>query len=160
VPEGVAREAVAAFLGAEAHAGAVATRGALTVRVLPFVPQPDYDRLLWACDLNFVRGEDSWVRAQWAGRPFVWHIYPQDENLHHKKLRAFLQKLAFPTSRACIASCCAGTARRPKLRTGRAVDGIAGGHAGIAARSADWQAQMLANGDLASNLLAFAASLR
>ncbi len=62
----------------------------MTVRVLPFVPQPDYDRLLWACDLNFVRGEDSWVRAQWAGKPFVWHIYPQDEHLHHKKLRAFL----------------------------------------------------------------------
>jgi uncharacterized repeat protein (TIGR03837 family) len=73
---------------------AAAHRGALTVRVLPFVPQPDYDRLLWACDLNFVRGEDSFVRAQWAGRPFVWHIYPQDENLHHKKLRAFLQRYA------------------------------------------------------------------
>jgi hypothetical protein len=69
VPEGVAREQVAAFLGAEAGAGAAATRGALTVRVMPFVPQPDYDRLLWACDLNFVRGEDSWVRAQWAASP-------------------------------------------------------------------------------------------
>ena len=92
VPEGVAVEAVQAFLGGEASAGAARTRGALTVRVLPFVAQPDYDKLLWACDLNFVRGEDSFVRAQWAGKPFIWHIYPQDENLHHEKLRAFLQR--------------------------------------------------------------------
>jgi len=35
------------------------------------------DRLLWACDCNFVRGEDSFVRAQWAAKPFVWHIYPR-----------------------------------------------------------------------------------
>ena len=75
-------------------AGAARTRGALTVRVLPFVPQDDYDRLLWACDVNFVRGEDSFVRAQWAGQPFLWHIYLQDENLHHVKLRAFLQRYA------------------------------------------------------------------
>ena len=68
----------------------MARRGALTVRVLPFIPQPDYDQLLWSCDLNFVRGEDSFVRAQWAGKPFIWHIYPQDENLHHKKLKAFV----------------------------------------------------------------------
>src|SRR5690606_22123743 len=68
VPEGVAVEAVQAFLGREASPGAVRTTGALTVRVIPFVPQPDYDRLLWACELNFVRGEDSFVRAQWAQR--------------------------------------------------------------------------------------------
>ncbi|TFW11698.1 elongation factor P maturation arginine rhamnosyltransferase EarP [Massilia arenosa] len=94
VPVGVARDAVSAFIGGEATAGAARMRGALTVRVIPFVPQPDYDRVLWCCDVNFVRGEDSWVRAQWAARPFVWHIYPQEENLHHKKLRAFLQRFA------------------------------------------------------------------
>ena len=27
--------------------------------------------------VNFVRGEDSFVRAQWAARPFAWHVYPQ-----------------------------------------------------------------------------------
>ncbi len=86
VPEGVAVESIQAFMGGDAGAGAARTRGALTVRILPFVPQPDYDKLLWACDLNFVRGEDSFVRAQWAGKPFIWHIYPQDENLHHKKM--------------------------------------------------------------------------
>lgn len=90
VPEGVAANDVEAFLGRTPVPGAVCTAGALTVRVVPFLPQPDYDRLLWACDLNVVRGEDSFVRAQWAGRPFIWHIYPQDQQLHHKKLKAFL----------------------------------------------------------------------
>jgi uncharacterized repeat protein (TIGR03837 family) len=47
--------------------------------------------LLWACDINFVRGEDSFVRAQWAAKPFVWHIYPQDEQAHMVKLNAFLK---------------------------------------------------------------------
>jgi uncharacterized repeat protein (TIGR03837 family) len=62
----------------------------LRVRFLPWLSQVDYDRLLWAADLNFVRGEDSFVRAQWAGRPFVWQIYPQDDGAHRRKLDAFL----------------------------------------------------------------------
>lgn len=52
--------------------------------------QEDYDRLLWCCDFNAVRGEDSFVRAQWAGRPMLWHIYRQDEDIHLDKLEAFL----------------------------------------------------------------------
>jgi uncharacterized repeat protein (TIGR03837 family) len=68
---------------------------------LPYLCQPDYDRLLWSCDLNFVRGEDSFVRAQWAGKPFVWHIYPQDDGAHTAKLNAFLDKFpAVPGLRA------------------------------------------------------------
>ena len=61
---------------------------------LPWLSQDDYDRLLWACGLNFVRGEDSLVRALWAGRPFVWQIYPQHDGAHVAKLNAFLD--AFP----------------------------------------------------------------
>jgi len=60
--------------------------------VLLFLSQLDYDRLLWSCDLNFVRGEDSFVRAQWASVPFVWHIYPQAEDAHRVKLDAFLHR--------------------------------------------------------------------
>jgi uncharacterized repeat protein (TIGR03837 family) len=71
-------------------AGIRATRGALTVHALPFVDHRTYDRLLWSCDLNFVRGEDSFVRAQLAGRPFVWHIYPQNDDAHLPKLEAAL----------------------------------------------------------------------
>ncbi|MEJ1958431.1 MAG: elongation factor P maturation arginine rhamnosyltransferase EarP [Nitrosomonadales bacterium] len=66
-------------------------RGNLEVRVVPFVEQDRYDELLWACDINFVRGEDSCVRAQWAGKPFVWHIYPQHDGAHLHKLRAFME---------------------------------------------------------------------
>lgn len=64
--------------------------GSLRIHPLPFLPQARYDQLLWSCDLNFVRGEDSFVRAQWAAKPFVWHIYPQDDDAHRIKLDAFL----------------------------------------------------------------------
>jgi uncharacterized repeat protein (TIGR03837 family) len=67
-------------------------RGALTVVRIPFLPPDDYDRLLWACDVNFVRGEDSFVRAQWAGKPLVWQIYAQAEAAHQRKLAAFLDR--------------------------------------------------------------------
>ncbi|MDM8357064.1 elongation factor P maturation arginine rhamnosyltransferase EarP [Pandoraea communis] len=91
VPQGRIAPAVGAWFGRDVLApGESVTRGALTVYGLPFVPQTEFDALLWACDLNFVRGEDSFVRAQWAAKPFVWHIYAQDENAHHGKLDAFL----------------------------------------------------------------------
>lgn len=70
----------------------------LSIGWLPLVTQAEFDRLLWACDLNFVRGEDSLVRALWAGRPFVWQLYPQDDAAHHAKLDAFLDWLQAPPS--------------------------------------------------------------
>ncbi len=69
---------------------AASKTGSLSLHPLPFLPQRRYDELLWACDLNFVRGEDSFVRAQWAAKPFVWHIYPQADAAHRAKLDAFL----------------------------------------------------------------------
>ena len=36
-----------------------------------------------------MRGEDSFVRAQWAARPLVWHVYPQTQDAHRLKLEAF-----------------------------------------------------------------------
>jgi uncharacterized repeat protein (TIGR03837 family) len=63
---------------------------ALRIVYLPPLTQLDYDHLLWACDFNCVRGEDSLVRALWAKKPFVWQIYPQDDDAHHAKLNAFL----------------------------------------------------------------------
>ncbi len=62
----------------------------LRIHYLPYLTQEDYDHLLWASDFNFVRGEDSLVRAIWAGKPFAWHIYPQGDDAHHAKLGAFL----------------------------------------------------------------------
>ena len=84
---GAATGAVRAALGAPALAGA-----ALRQHALPWLAQPQFDRLLWAADLNFVRGEDSWVRAQWAGRPFVWQAYFQDDLAHAPKIEAFLAR--------------------------------------------------------------------
>ncbi|PRC93114.1 elongation factor P maturation arginine rhamnosyltransferase EarP [Solimicrobium silvestre] len=157
VPEGVAADAVQLFLGQSAKAGATATRGALTVRVMPFVPQSDYDKLLWACDLNFVRGEDSFVRAQWAGQPFIWHIYPQDNDLHHVKLNAFLQRYKAKTQSLVDMSL-----------NWNAVKGVVSPHElastwlllqadlpKIAALTSDWQQNMLANGNFTANLLKF-----
>ena len=63
---------------------------------LPLLSQLEFDHLLWACDLNFVRGEDSLVRALWAGKPLVWQLYPQDDDAHHSKLNAFLDWLKAP----------------------------------------------------------------
>ncbi|NWD52894.1 elongation factor P maturation arginine rhamnosyltransferase EarP, partial [Pseudomonas gingeri] len=91
VPEGRVLADVQGWLGSgQLEAGAIETRRALTVQVLPFVPQTAYDRLLWSCDFNAVRGEDSFIRAQWAGRPLLWHIYRQEDDIHLDKLEAFL----------------------------------------------------------------------
>lgn len=90
IPEGVATEQVSSFIGKSAMAGVCFEKGNLTIQILPMIEQDDFDRLLWSCDFNCVRGEDSFVRAQWAARPFVWHIYPQDEDAHMVKLHAFL----------------------------------------------------------------------
>ena len=87
-PEGIAARALEAW-----SQGRDAERCAdVEAFVIPFLPQDRYDELLWACDVNFVRGEDSFVRAQWAGHPFVWHIYPQKEGAHWIKLAAFLER--------------------------------------------------------------------
>ena len=73
-------------------------RQKLSISYLPALTQTDFDHLLWACDLNFVRGEDSLVRALWAGKPFIWQLYPQDDDAHHAKLQAFLDWLQAPPS--------------------------------------------------------------
>lgn len=72
--------------------------GCLRIARVPFLPQPDFDRLLWTAHANFVRGEDSFVRALWAGRPMVWHIYPQDEGAHLGKLAAWLDRYGAPAA--------------------------------------------------------------
>jgi uncharacterized repeat protein (TIGR03837 family) len=91
VPEGRVIPQLAAWLDTpHLQAGDAYRRGALRLLVLPFVDQDAYDRLLWACHLNFVRGEDSCVRAQWAARPMVWQAYPQADNIQWDKVKALL----------------------------------------------------------------------
>ena len=90
-PIGKALPQIAAWFGEITdQPGATWQRGALTLQVLPMLDQDAYDRLLWSCDINFVRGEDSFVRAQFAARPMLWQAYVQDEDAHLAKLEAFL----------------------------------------------------------------------
>ncbi len=69
--------------------------GNTSLYLLPFLSNDNFDQLLWSCDLNFVRGEDSWIRAIWAGKPFVWQPYIQSEDTHITKLSAFLAEYTF-----------------------------------------------------------------
>lgn len=82
--------AIESFVGQTLLTGEIIRRGQLELRFIPFVEQTDYDKLLWTCDINLVRGEDSFVRAQWAAKPMLWQIYPQEDRAHLIKLRAFL----------------------------------------------------------------------
>ncbi len=120
-------------------------------RRLPWLDQAGYDRLLWSCDLNLVRGEDSFVRAQWAGKPFLWHIYPQDDGAHAIKLSAFLER--FPQVPGLQPLCHAwngvsAAAVMPPLPSPEAWE--------IACRS--WREALLAQDDLTTQLLGFVAS--
>lgn len=92
VPQGRISEEVGLWLQQPLVCSERISKGALTVTALPFMSQPQYDRLLAACDVNFVRGEDSFVRAQMLGIPMLWHIYEQDEEAHLVKLQAFLDR--------------------------------------------------------------------
>ncbi|MES2553101.1 MAG: elongation factor P maturation arginine rhamnosyltransferase EarP [Pseudomonadota bacterium] len=93
VPEGSLLPQIAEYFQAPPlKPGDTLSAGNLLVTIIPFLSQQQYDRLLWACDLNFVRGEDSWVRAIWAGRPFIWQPYRQDAGTHITKLLAFIDR--------------------------------------------------------------------
>jgi len=124
---------------------------------LPHLTQHDYDRLLWSCDLNLVRGEDSFVRAQWAGRPMLWQIYFQDDGAHGPKLDAFLaQSLAgAPESLR--------TGWRALSRAWNGLDPWRGEAAAVLrelaparAQAGAWRANLAAQPDLTSQLQAFA----
>jgi len=91
---GRASRAVQAWQAQRGNTG----EGALRITHLPLVSQVAFDALLAQHDVNFVRGEDSWVRALWAGQALVWQIYPQDDGVHHRKLAAFLHSLKAPST--------------------------------------------------------------
>jgi uncharacterized repeat protein (TIGR03837 family) len=119
------------------------------LHALPLLSQHDFDRLLWACDLNFVRGEDSLARALWAGRPFVWHIYPQHDNAHHAKLHAFLDWLQAPASLRAFHRAWNGIDATPAAWP----DAVALGEWLACARAA--RERLLAQADLTTQLIGF-----
>ncbi|MBS0446585.1 MAG: elongation factor P maturation arginine rhamnosyltransferase EarP [Proteobacteria bacterium] len=135
------------------HLGSDLRCGRLRAVVLPALSQTDYDRLLWACDLNFVRGEDSFVRAQWAGVPFVWQIYPQADDVHARKLHAFLDR------HLALADDAAFAARLRALWS--AWNGLAPAHEAWPERgrwsalARDWRETLLRQADLTTQLIAF-----
>ena len=90
VPEGRVLANVSVWAKRHLTSGDCFTVGSLTIAILPFLSPSQYDQLLWACDVNMVRGEDSFIRGHWAARPLLWHIYPQEENAHWPKLDAWL----------------------------------------------------------------------
>ncbi|RKP52063.1 elongation factor P maturation arginine rhamnosyltransferase EarP [Trinickia fusca] len=158
VPEGRISGALARFFGVQTfHAPTCAQRGNLRAHALAFTPQPEYDALLWASHLNFVRGEDSFVRAQWAQRPFVWHIYPQADDVHLPKLDSAL---------AHYTAALGPAAREATERFWHAWNGNGTPdwndfwqhRAELRARAADWASELAAVGDLTGNLAGFAKS--
>jgi uncharacterized repeat protein (TIGR03837 family) len=131
--------------------GPTLRRDGLRAVVLPALPQSGYDALLWACDLNFVRGEDSFVRAQWAARPFVWQAYPQHDGVHATKVEAFVERFVADAEPALAASLRAlfggwnGAIRLPALPE----------KAAWRTHTERWREQLLGQADLISQLLGF-----
>jgi uncharacterized repeat protein (TIGR03837 family) len=159
VPQGQAEAGVAEFFGSPVPPGTVRSSGSLSVHVVPFLSQDRYDRLLWACDVNFVRGEDSLVRAHWAEKPFVWNAYPQEASAHWIKLNAFLDRFVVglqPSAADAVRDLSRGWngVVRPAV-LGAAWRAFAANRAAIEPHAARWAARCAAAGDLAGNLVSF-----
>jgi hypothetical protein len=143
--------------------GQAVRRGSLEVRFLPFLAQDRYDELLWAADWNFVRGEDSFVRAQWAERPFVWHVYPQSERAHVAKLEAFLEAYCRGLAPGLSAPLAIlwrgwnGIAPLPAGAMARAWSALAPQGAVLRQHARAWAVEVQKTGDLARNLTQFCA---
>lgn len=163
VPEGTATAALSAFFGTEQLApGATLRKAGLEVHLFPFVDQDRYDRLLWACDLNLVRGEDSFVRAQWAARPLLWQIYPQEQGAHWPKLEAFLD-LYCQGLPAETASVLAGFWRAWNQGDGMKVEaawtGFLEQRQALRAHALRWAEHLAQTGNLANNLVQYCENL-
>jgi uncharacterized repeat protein (TIGR03837 family) len=155
-PEGVAAQAVRDWLRGRDRGD----RGGVQAFATAFLDQDRYDELLWACDVNFVRGEDSFVRAQWAARPFVWQIYPTEDGAHWVKLGAFLAGYAGGMDRGHAARLTAlweaWNRGDPVTRLWPAFDAALGV---IGAHAEDWTQRLAARPDLATALAHFANKL-
>jgi uncharacterized repeat protein (TIGR03837 family) len=153
IPQGMAEQELQAYFGGS---GEVWERGNLQVHAFPFLEQDRYDRLLWACDCNFVRGEDSFVRAQWAGRPFIWQIYPQEGDAHWAKLDAFLSHYTAglaPDVAEALRSVWVAWNRGQGV--GEAWDQFRCEWPALERAGAAWEWQLVKLGDLATNLVQF-----
>jgi uncharacterized repeat protein (TIGR03837 family) len=138
---------------------ATGTAASLRIARVPFLPQEDYDRLLWCADLNFVRGEDSFVRAAWAARPLAWQIYRQEENAHLVKLEAWLAR--YPAPQRAREAIRAWNASPDTGAVARALSAAIDGEDWANWRQAavEWDRLQSAGPDLAEALAAFCAGI-
>ena len=161
VPEGRTLVEAGASLGfPDMTAGDRIARGRLTLHALPFVAPEQYDHLLWSCDLNLVRGEDSFVRAQWAARPLVWQPYPQREAAHLIKLDAFLDLYCNALSPSA-AKAWRGFSQAWNLGSGvaDAWPALWQERVELAAHASSWAEKLAKREDLASALVKFSEKL-
>ena len=125
------------------------------------VPQTQFDALLAQFDFLIVRGEDSFVRAQWAAKPFLWHIYPTDDGAQWVKLDAWLDRYCLGLEAS------AGEALRNASHAFNAVKShaaprlpfelLAQNFDALAAHAVRWRDTLMQQTDLATRLLQFAA---
>ncbi len=132
-------------------------RGLLELRRIPFLDQDTYDSLLAACDLNLVRGEDSFVRAQWAARPLLWQAYRQAEDAQLDKLDAFIHASAMPAPLAHLHSLWNSSAPHPKAGWRSAWLACCQEWPALQAWSRNWRGQLGQLPDLLSVLEEFVA---
>ncbi|HEY1461044.1 MAG TPA: elongation factor P maturation arginine rhamnosyltransferase EarP [Casimicrobiaceae bacterium] len=163
VAEGVAERAIDAWAGAPLHLpGAACQRGQLVVSRAHFSSQNTYDRLLWACDFNVVRGEDSFVRALWAARPMVWHAYVQAGGAHLAKLDAFLARYeqGLPADVSFVNRTFAGAWNRDDgTAVAAAWPAMQASLPALSAHARQWASELGAQTDLATRLVRFVQKL-
>lgn len=157
VPQGAAEGALDRWCGgAVPQPGAPVVRGALTLASIPFVPQREFDALLWSCDFALVRGEDSFVRAQWAALPFAWHAYPQDDGAQFAKIGAFHDRFlqGAPAEAADAVRAFNGAINRAdRTALAAAWDAFDRSRATLRIHAAQWADHLAAHPDLASGLV-------
>jgi uncharacterized repeat protein (TIGR03837 family) len=155
--------ALAAFAGVAAAPGTAHRVGALELRFLPFLDQDEYDRLLWCCDWNFVRGEDSLVRAIWARRACVWQAYPQADAAHRPKVEAFVMRYgagAGATAANALQRLYAAWNGFDGPPVGGIVDAwgeAEAAHEAIATHASEWARALQGVGSFSANLVSFCA---
>jgi uncharacterized repeat protein (TIGR03837 family) len=157
VPEGVALAQISRIAGRQIDPGSCIKLGGLSIAAIPFLDLDQYDRLLWACDVNFVRGEDSFMRAQLAARPLVWQAYPQDESAHLRKTSAFLERYARALDSDARADFCAFTQawNRESTDVCRYWTALRSHRKALAAHARDWAGNLAGGGSLAIKLAEF-----
>lgn len=130
-------------------------------QTVPPVPQTEFDALLAQFDFLIVRGEDSFVRAQWAAKPFLWHIYPTDDGAHLIKLDAWLNRycvgLDANLSAAYRAACHAFNAATSDAAQSAAYELLARSIGALTAHASRWRDTLMQQSDLATRLLKFVA---